>query len=427
MNALCIVVKAFPRLSETFVTRELEALQDSGLFFQIASLRAREKTADLVTHNVSAPVTYLPEYLHAQPVRVWRAWTKARGYEGYGDALRAFRADAARDLTRNRFRRFGQACVLAAELPDNIRHLHAHFAHTPASVARYAAMIRRLSLSISAHAKDIWTTPDWELRDKLVSSRFVSVCNSAGFDRLKCISPAANIHLWPHLLETNSSPAPALSFPAGEGNAAGPGMPAIAQRATAEGEALFPNTIRLITVARAVPKKGLTTLLDALALLPPEPHWTWTHIGGGPDLGALKARAGQHPFSDRLTLSGPQPHAHVIEALRQSDIFILPALVADDGDRDGRPNALLEAMSAGLACIGTPVGGIPEIIADGRDGLVSEPGAGALAQTIGRLMSDAAARARIGAAAQIRTQSLADQGRIAIDALAAALKEACRS
>ena len=75
-----------------------------------------------------------------------------------------------RDPTPNRVRRWGQALVLAAELPSDIGHLHAHFLHTPASVARYAAMMRGLRWSVSAHAKDIWTTPDWEKRDKLASA-----------------------------------------------------------------------------------------------------------------------------------------------------------------------------------------------------------------------------------------------------------------
>jgi glycosyltransferase involved in cell wall biosynthesis len=414
MTALCIVVKAFPRLSETFITRELEALEARGHAFQIASLRAKEKTANLVSHGVSSHVCYLPEYLHEQPVRVARAWAKVRQYPGYAEAWTAFRKDLRRDITRNRLRRFGQACVLAAELPDGTRHLHAHFAHTPASVARYAAIIRRLTFSMSAHAKDIWTTPDWDLTDKLKQTRFVAVCNGAGADRLKQLNPAASIQLWPHMLADLSSPA------CGAGGLAKP-----EGRRREDGRTADSNPIRLITVARAVPKKGLDTLLDALAQVPPEPKWTWTHIGGGPDLDALKSLAAQHPFGDRLTLLGAQPHAQVIEALNQSDIFILPAKVADDGDRDGRPNALLEAMSAGLACISTPVGGVPEIIAGGRDGLICEPSE--LAQTIRQLINNAHLRAQLGSAARARTLSLAEQGLTAINDLSNALFKASGS
>ena len=78
----------------------------------------------------------------------------------------AWLADLRRDPTPNRIRRFGQALVLAAELPENVDHLHAHFLHTPASVARYAALITGLGWTVSAHAKDIWTIPVWEKRDK---------------------------------------------------------------------------------------------------------------------------------------------------------------------------------------------------------------------------------------------------------------------
>ena len=89
---------------------------------------------------------------------------------GYSAARRAWLKDLLRDPTPNRIRRFGQAVVLAAELPADIGQLHAHFLHTPASVARYAAAICGLDWSVSAHAKDVWTFPDWEKREKLAEA-----------------------------------------------------------------------------------------------------------------------------------------------------------------------------------------------------------------------------------------------------------------
>jgi glycosyltransferase involved in cell wall biosynthesis len=394
MTALCIVVKAFPRLSETFIARELEALEDRGLTFQIASLRAREKTADLARHRVRATVDYLPEYLHEHPWRVIGSWRRARSFPGYAEAWRAFRADFRRDASRNRIRRFGQACVLAAELPEDVRHIHAHFAHTPASVARYAAIIRGLSFSMSAHAKDIWTSPDWDLRDKLHKARFCAVCNAAGAERLKALAPDSGIKLWPHLLDEAPQPMPRSQD----------------------------GTVRLVTVARAVPKKGLGLLLDALASLPEEPNWTWTHIGGGPELDALRDVAARHRFASRLALLGPQPHARVLEVVAASDIFVLPAQIAADGDRDGRPNALLEAMSMGLACVAAPAGGVAELIRDGEDGMLCAAEPERLAEALRTLMNDANLRGRLGAAAQSRSRELATEGRAAVDALAAALR-----
>src|SRR6185312_12070768 len=109
-----------------------------------------ERVAHPVHDEIRAPVTYLPEYLHDDPARVWRGWRQARRLPGYRDARAAWRHDLRRNPTRNRVRRFGQALVLAAEMPSHIAHLHAHFLHTPASVARYAALLRGLTWSCSA-------------------------------------------------------------------------------------------------------------------------------------------------------------------------------------------------------------------------------------------------------------------------------------
>ena len=99
---------------------------------------------------------------------------------GFARALRLWLRDLRRDRTVNRMRRFAQALVLAHEMQDNICHLHAHFLHTPGSVARYTALMRGLSWSFSAHAKDIWTTPQWELKEKLADCAWGVSCTAAG-------------------------------------------------------------------------------------------------------------------------------------------------------------------------------------------------------------------------------------------------------
>ncbi|MEE8334768.1 MAG: colanic acid biosynthesis glycosyltransferase WcaL, partial [Alphaproteobacteria bacterium] len=135
-------------------------------------------------------MNYLPEYLAREPVRVWRGWRAARRLGGYREAFRIWRRDLVRDPTPNRLRRFGQACVLAAELPDDVIRLYAHFLHTPSSVTRYAALMAGLPWSASAHAKDIWTTPEWELREKLGAAEWVTTCTANGRDRLAELAPA---------------------------------------------------------------------------------------------------------------------------------------------------------------------------------------------------------------------------------------------
>jgi hypothetical protein len=164
-GVIAVVLKGYPRLSETFIAQELHALEERGLPLALYSLR---HPTDLETHRIHseirAPVVYMPEYLYSEPVRVVRGWLRARRLPGYRDAVATWWRDLRRDFTASRIRRLGQAFVLAAEMPDNVVALHAHFLHTPASVARYAALLRALPWSCSAHAKDIWTTRMGETR-----------------------------------------------------------------------------------------------------------------------------------------------------------------------------------------------------------------------------------------------------------------------
>ena len=144
-GGVAFVLKGYPRLSETFIAQEIAALERRGLDIRIVSLRhPTDRVRHPIHDQIRAPVLYLPEYLKDEPRRVLAGWHRARILPGYRSARRVWLADLSRDPMPNRVRRWGQALVLAAELPADIFHLHAHFLHTPASVARYAAMLRGL-------------------------------------------------------------------------------------------------------------------------------------------------------------------------------------------------------------------------------------------------------------------------------------------
>ena len=131
---IAIVLKGYPRLSETFIAQEILGLERAGLDLALVALRRPTDTKRHPVHDeIRAPVLYLPEYLHEEPLRVAKAILKALPRPGFWKALAATARDFARDPTRNRIRRFGQASVLAAELPGGTGWLHAHFIHTPAS------------------------------------------------------------------------------------------------------------------------------------------------------------------------------------------------------------------------------------------------------------------------------------------------------
>lgn len=398
---LAIVVKGFPRLSETFVARELQGLEARGLTFSLHALRLPGSDAPFIENKVRATPQYLPEYLHEAPVTVARAFAVARSLSGFGAAWAAFRDDLRDEFARARVRRFGQACVLAAQMPSTVRHVHAHFAHSPASVARYAAMMRGIGFSISAHAKDIWTAPEWDLERKLAGAAFVTVCNKAGYDKLLATNGAASLKLIYHGLARD--------------------VIAAAPRAQSRDGSGEP--VRIVSIARAVEKKGLRRLLDALASLPRELSWRLDHYGGGDLLAELKAKAAALGLEARVTWHGARSHRVVIAALDDSDLFVLPSVVGNDGDRDGIPNALLEAQARGVAVVASRVGGIDEAVTDGRTGRLVQPGhAEALSHALAALIRDPKARATLGAGGLEHVRRTAD-AEAGYDAIVALLKE----
>ena len=169
-DEIAIVVKGYPRLSETFIAQEILSLQNAGMKITIISLRhPTDRKQHPINKKITAELLYLPEYLCVELFRVMRSWTKVRSQKGYKKALRTWLKDFVRDPTPNRIRRWGQALVLSAELSPSIKHLYAHFLHTHASVTYYAALMTDRSWSVSAHAKDIWLTPYWEKYEKLLS------------------------------------------------------------------------------------------------------------------------------------------------------------------------------------------------------------------------------------------------------------------
>jgi len=379
-GTIAFVLKGYPRLSETFIAQEILALEQAGLDIEIVSLRKpTDASVHPVNREIRAPVRYLPEYLHQEPGRIWRAWRKMRKLTGYRAARRAFLRDLRRDLTRNRIRRWGQALVLAAELTPGTSQLHSHFIHTPASVTRYTSLMHGLNWTCSAHAKDIWTSPEWELREKLGSADWAVTCTRFGWQHMCELAPdAGRVHLVYHGLDLSRF------------------GPSKAARSGADGSDTG-SPVMLLTVGRAVEKKGLDTLLVALARLPSGLNWHWHHVGGGELMEALKAQARELGLTDRITWHGSQPQEKVLALYRSSDAFVLPCRVAQDGDRDGLPNVFMEAMSQSLPCLSTPVSGVPEIIDDGQNGLMVPPDdPAALTEALERLITEPDFRAELG-------------------------------
>lgn len=385
---MVVLLKGYPRLSETFIAQELLGLERVGFTLELVSMRRpTDKKRHPVHDEIQAPVRYLPEYLHEEPGRVLRALASIAVRPRFYGAAFSFLRDLVRDFSRNRVRRFGQAAVLAAEWPKDADWLHVHFIHTPAAVARYAGQIMGMPWTASAHAKDIWTSEAWELSDKLREARWTVTCTHGGYERLRELSVRPDkVHLSYHGLDLQRFPP--FDRPDEKRDGSNPDDPVI-----------------LLSVGRAVRKKGFDVLLRALALLPGDLHWRFQQIGGGDELPRLRALATELGIAEKIDWKGALAQQDVLEHYRTSDIFTLACRIGDDGDRDGLPNVLVEASSQRLACVSTSISGIPELFSNGENGLLVEPEAPeALAKVLETAIREPALRQKMAKAAETRVR-----------------------
>jgi len=303
--------------------------------------------------------------------------------------MRTFLKDLGRDPTPNRGRRLGQAFVLAHELSESVRHIHVHYLHTPASVVRYAAMLTGRRFSFSAHAKDIWTTPDWEKAEKIADASWGVTCTHCGAAELARVTAPEDrprLSLVYHGLDLARFPAP----------------PERRHRTGRTAE----DAVEILSVGRAVAKKGYGDLLAALARLPPDLHWRFVHIGSGELVAVLRKEAQQLGIADRIAWKGGLAQDEVVAAMRSADLFALACKEGGKGDRDGLPNVIMEAATQALPILSTRFAGVPEFVREGVEGLLVPPAdVEALALALERLIRDAALRDRLGRAATERVRT----------------------
>jgi glycosyltransferase involved in cell wall biosynthesis len=212
-----------------------------------------------------------------------------------------------------------------------------------------------------------------------------ATCTKVGAEYLKSITPEPQkVRLIYHGLSIDRVPEGAL------------------QRGQSDGtDAKSP--VKLLSVGRAVEKKGFDVLLEALAKLPPDLNWRWIHVGDGAIMGDLKRQADELGLQNRIEWRGAQDQTAVFELLRRADLFVLPSREGSDGDKDGLPNVLMEAQSQELACLSTNFSEIPELIEDGRTGVLVPPGDGqALAVALERLIRSPDERQKLGRAGRER-------------------------
>jgi glycosyltransferase involved in cell wall biosynthesis len=405
---LGVILKGYPRISETFISNEILLLEGLGFPIHIFSMRrGRENFAHPAVAAVRARVDYLPETFLKNAHRLFYrnlrlALVRPAAYAaGIRTALARYRR------TRNpaTWRHFLQAGYLVEKcLPGRgVAHLHAHFAHSPTSVALFASVLSGLTFSFTAHAKDIYTSQAEQLREKIARARFVATCTEYNRRHLQNLAAGLEtpIHRVYHGIDT------ALFSGGGEPHAA-PSPP-----------------YRILTVARLIAKKGIPTVLEALRLLRDRGiAFTYTLIGDGAERDATLARIGQLGLEPVCRWLGTQPHPVVLAHFRRADVFVLGSEVAGDGDRDGIPNVILESMGMGVPVVATSVSAIPEAVEAGSSGLLVPPGnPPLLADALQSMLTDPGLRRRVIAAARERVSRDFDN-RAQIGQLAALLKDA---
>jgi glycosyltransferase involved in cell wall biosynthesis len=331
------VVKTFPKISETFILQEILDLEAQGLDLTIFSL---QHPTDDEFHPSVSRVQAKIEYYHPQ------------GSPQDSPELR-------QDFQAN--------WLIRQLLKHRIHHTHAHFASEPTGVAERAYRATGIPFSFTAHAKDIYLTSETELAYKIHQAQFVLTCTDYNTRILERLSTGHTpiIRVYHGLDLTKFQPRPANS--------------------TADQRDTVP---RILSIGRYREKKGFPTLIQACAALKQQGYRFYCHIiGYGPLQDHLQALIVDSQLNDCVFLVGKMAHNGLLDWYRQADLFVLPCQIADDGDRDGIPNVLVEALAMGLPVVSTNIASIPELIQNEKTGLLVEPkNPIALAAAIGKLL-----------------------------------------
>jgi glycosyltransferase involved in cell wall biosynthesis len=389
------VVQQFPTLRTTFIRREIESLRELGLRIEVFSMRrpdAGELNSEAEANVHQSTTDYMPaaplswESLTTnlwaaatRPVMTSKMWRLAAGDPGQRGVSRRIRI--ALQIWR------GATLAVRIRRRGPCGHIHAHFADGAATTALVAAKLLDLPFSFTSHTS--FDSP--LLKEKISSAAFVASISE--FDRRQLIAKAGQaavgaIHIvhcgikldeWPFRFRL-----PAQSIP------------------------------RLVSVGALIDKKGHDVLIEACRIMADEGvRFRCEIMGGGPLHSALATQITRSGLDGVVVLRGPQPQNVIRSAAYGADIFVLASKRTPDGDIDGLPVSLMEAMAAGCATISTRLAGIPELIADGGTGFLAEPGdASSLANAIKRTLSlPAVERQEMTRRARAHIETMFDQRR----------------
>jgi colanic acid/amylovoran biosynthesis glycosyltransferase len=375
------VLKMYPRFSETFVLSELLELERQGLHLRVFSLK---KPDDGVFHadlaQLRAKVTYLPDSAILEPGPFFETH---RGLFG-ADSTRYLSA-LATALKRRRMaslKHFLQAGYIAPFIRrEGISHVHAHFATGATSVALHLHRLTGVGYSFTAHAKDIFrdAVDCDELATKLRCARFAVTVSEYNRRHLQRLAGGGRVVRIYNGLDLDR-------FSPNGGAREDPPL--------------------VLGVGRLVEKKGFADLVRACGLLRQDGVRLRCRIVGKGELeGELRSLVQELGLTDIVELAGTAPRDELVALYPRASALVAPCLVGSDGNRDGLPTVLAEAMALGVPVVATDVTGIPELVENGRTGLlVPQRRPEALAASIRRVLEDQAGAECLVRAARERVE-----------------------
>ena len=379
-TTVAYVIGTYPLLTTTFIDREIAAVRRLGIRVLPISLRRPHGALSASQEEAALGVTYVTPVSVLDLIRAHARFLATRPGR-YLSVIRRL-VTAPHPTSRSRFRTVGHfalavhvAAMVARSGP--IDRVHAHFVDRAALVALVVGRLLDIPYSATAHANDIYVDPVL-LPEKVLGASFVATCTGANARHLEDLIPGSGqVRILHHGLDVASY--------------------GVSERVESDRPVL-------LAVGQLKEKKGLIHLVEACRLLREAGHaFRCEVVGEGPQRSALQEAIAQAGLEDVVLLRGALSHDDVRAAYGVADLFVLPCVVAPDGDRDGIPNVILEAMASGLPVVSTDHSGIPEAVDHGETGILVPPGdAVALAEALGTLLADPGLRRRYGEAGRTR-------------------------
>jgi len=377
-------------------------LEEIGVSIQIFALtNPHEKVVQMQVDQVQASVQYMDTI---QPRSLWSALKQnveaARlHFKGYLHSLFYIVVNRSIDegyTASSRWACFLQAVSLIYLLDrqhrstgKRIDHLHAHFAHDPALIAYLVHLMTGISFSFTAHARDLYQVPEKALTDRIRRANDVVTCCRANLEYLHQIAPSQQSKFSLIYHGVNLKDFQPVSNP---------------------GASSVPKVPLILSVGRLVEKKGFQDLLQALLIVKKRGESFLCAIYGAGPLGPqLEKWIKEQDMGGEVRLMGDRTQQELISVYQNATLFILTPVQTDDGDRDGIPNVLVEAMAVGLPVITTAVAGIPELVENNLNGLLCQPhDVEGLASGIIELLRNAEKRRQFGDAASKKVREQFD-------------------